>query len=266
MDRGQPCTLPYFRDAAAGQINFDIICRMCSNYIPPRPQILREQFGVHCDMTDQKSEIFPGYLAPIVRLAEGAPDSIECVNACFGMVPHWADLKLARHTYNARTETVAAKPSFRHAYAKKQFCIIPAIAIFEPSYESGHAVRWKLEHIDDKPLGIAGIWEWRPNGGPEDRPLNSFSMLTINADEHPLMQRFHRPEDEKRMVVLLEPEQFASWLHASPSEAVNFFQPYPADKLKAQAAPRAAMTKARPKAQPKSMTRGEPPSLWEPLD
>lgn len=38
----------------------------------------------------------------------------------------WADPKLARQTYNARTETVATRPSFRNAWQRKQFCIIPA--------------------------------------------------------------------------------------------------------------------------------------------
>jgi len=31
----------------------------------------------------------------------------------------------------------------------------------------------------------------------------SFTMLTVNADQHPLMSRFHTPGDEKRAVVTL---------------------------------------------------------------
>jgi endonuclease YncB( thermonuclease family) len=50
----------------------------------------------------------------------------------FGMVPYWADTKLARQTYNARTETVATKPSFRNAFKRAQFCIVPANSFFEP--------------------------------------------------------------------------------------------------------------------------------------
>lgn len=38
------------------------------------------------------------------------------------------------------------------------------------------------------------------------------SMLTVNADDHPLMKNFHRPEDEKRMVVVLEKRDFDAWL------------------------------------------------------
>jgi hypothetical protein len=71
----------------------------------------------------------------------------------FGMVPHWADLKLARQTYNARTETVAAKPSFRHAFKQGQFCVIPVASVYEPNYETGKAIRWEIADADGAPLG-----------------------------------------------------------------------------------------------------------------
>jgi hypothetical protein len=38
------------------------------------------------------------------------------------------------------------------------------------------------------------------------------------------MQRFHRPEDEKRMVVILRPEHYGEWLSCSVAEAPGFFQ------------------------------------------
>lgn len=235
---------------------------MCSSYTPPKPKRLHEYFGVHCAAAGLKPETYPGYLAPVIRLADDGSDTVECVVACFGMVPHWAELKLARHIYNARSETVDSKPSFRHAFAKRQYCIIPAESFFEPNYESGKAEYWKIARVDEQPLGVAGIWEWRPNGGPEDQPLISFSMLTINADEHPLMQRFHRPEDEKRMVVLLQPEQFQDWLHAKPADVPKYLKPCPAELLKAEPAARVALSKAKP-AQIQPIPRSEPRSLWE---
>jgi putative SOS response-associated peptidase YedK len=220
---------------------------MCANYIPSRSERLQRQFGVAPPHYGTGKEAFPGYLAPIIRLAEDGSDERECVAACFGLVPTWADMKLSRHTYNARTETVGEKPSFRNAFRKRQFCIIPAEAFFEPNYETGHAVRWKISSTEAQDLGIAGIWDWRPHGGPDDQPLVSFTMLTINADEHPLMQRFHKPGDEKRMVVILDPDQYADWLQADPEEARTFFSAYPAAKLQAVPAPKIAMRKAKAK-------------------
>lgn len=237
---------------------------MCANYTPPSPDRIKAQFGVGCSTPDYPAETYPGYVAPVVRLAEDGSGETECVSACFGMVPAWADRTLARHTYNARSETVARKPSFRHAYAKKQFCIIPAESFFEPNYESSRAVRWKIAHHDQALLGIAGLWEWRPTGGKDDQPLVSFTMLTINADTHPLMQRFHRPEDEKRMLVLLEPAQYEAWLHATTEQVGSFLQAYPADKLMAEPAPRNRKpVAATPRAAPRAGPRFEPRSLWE---
>jgi putative SOS response-associated peptidase YedK len=192
-----------------------------------------------------KPETYPGYMAPIIRLAHDQPEKEECVAACFGMVPHWADLKLARQTYNARTETVATKPSYRNAFKNRQFCIIPTDSFYEPCYETGKAVRWNIAHAKDRPIGVAGIWEWRANGS-DGQPLISFSMLTINADGHPLMQRFHKPEDEKRMLVILEPQQYQAWLHAAVEEAPSFFVPYLAEQLVAVPAPKPPSRKLRP--------------------
>lgn len=226
---------------------------MCANYLPSRAERIAQHFGVQPAREATKPEAYPGYLAPIIRLAEDGSQEMECVAACFGLVPSWADLKLAKHTYNARTETVGQKPSFRSAFKRRQFCIVPADAIFEPNYETGKAVRWKIEDSEGKPLGIAGIWDWRPNGGLDDQPLVSFSMLTINADDHPLMQRFHKPGDEKRMVVLLPPEEYPSWLHADPEVARSFFAPYPAEKLAAVAAPKAPAARKPSVAAPSTM-------------
>lgn len=219
---------------------------MCSNYTPSKREQLASHFGVEPPPGAAfADEVYPAGMAPVIRLAPGSAAGMECVPACFGIVPHWADLKLARHTYNARTETVGAKPSFRHAYRQRQFCVIPAESFYEPNYESGKAVRWKIERADGQPLGIAGLWEYRSDG-PDGHPLVSFSMLTINADGHPLMQRFHRPEDEKRMVVILKPDEYQSWLHARLEQVPSFFTPFPAARLAAEPAPKPVARRPRP--------------------
>ncbi len=216
---------------------------MCANYTPGRNERNQEHFGVSFEALDERPETFPGYLAPIIRLAHESPH-LEAVAACYGMVPHWADLKLARQTYNARSETVATKPSYRNAWKKKQFCIIPAANIFEPCYETGKAIRWRIWHAKERPVGLAGIWEWRPDGS-DGKPLISFSMLTINADGHPLMQRFHKPDEEKRMVVILEPHQYRDWLAGQLVTTVDDFQRYPAEQLVAIADPLPARSKVK---------------------
>lgn len=238
---------------------------MCSNYTPSKREALIARFGVQPPDNAFEAEAYPSYLAPIVRLSPDGRDEKECVPACFGLVPHWADLKLAKHTYNARTETVASKPSFRHAWRQRQFCIVPAESFFEPSYESGKAERWKIHHAQDEPLGIAGIWEYRA-AGPDGMPLISFSMLTINADEHPLMSRFHKPDDEKRMLVILRPDEYDSWLQAPLEQAPSFFMPFPAEELAAEAAPRPTKSRpARPEPRRKAAASRDAPGSMDSL-
>jgi hypothetical protein len=80
----------------------------------------------------------------------------------FGMVPHWADTRLARQTYNARTET-GRKPSFRNARQRNQFCIIPA-ANFSASYETQAGA---LVHLGRRrpAAGDRRHLDWKAAGG-----------------------------------------------------------------------------------------------------
>ena len=157
--------------------------------------------------------------------------SREALVGRFGLIPHWSkDDKISRHTYNARAETVMEKPSFRDTWRKAQHCIIPAQAIFEPDWRSGKAIATRIEASDGEPLGIAGIWSTWHN--PSGEIINSFTMLTINADDHPFMGNFHRPEDEKRMVVILSPAYFDEWLSARADRSARFLIPYPSDQLR----------------------------------
>lgn len=145
-------------------------------------------------------------------------------------------LTLGRFQNNARSETVAEKPSFRNAWKRRQFGLIPVHAFYEPNYESGKAVRWRIERADGQPFCLAGIWERRMDDpGPAHW---SFSMLTINADEHPLMRRFHKPGDEKRSVVVLDRADYDGWLSArTDAEARSYLQAFDPQLMMASASP-----------------------------
>jgi putative SOS response-associated peptidase YedK len=165
-------------------------------------------------------ETYPGYAAPLVvkshrsgRVASGL--------ARFGLVPAWAkDDKISRYTYNARSETVAVKPSYRTVWRQRQFGLVLVDDFYEPSYESGKAVRWRIQLGSGDPFGIACLWDrWQePHTGEW---VVSFSMLTVNADEHPVMRQFHKPGDEKRTPVIIAPHLHDSWLSADTAQATR---------------------------------------------
>jgi putative SOS response-associated peptidase YedK len=182
------------------------------------------------DILAAKDEVFPGYAAPLIRRPperdsddDAVPDR-DVVMGLFGLLPHWAkDMKLAKSTYNARSETVAVKPAFRDAWSGSQHCIIPAEAMWEPDWRSGRCVWTRIGRADGQPIGIAGLWSWwRPLGGDQD--VHSFTMLTINADTHPVMSQYHRPGEEKRMVVVLAEEDYDGWLDAPADRSMEFMR------------------------------------------
>ena len=59
-------------------------------------------------------------------------------------------------------------------------------------------------------------------------------MLTINADDHPFMRQYHKPEDEKRMVVILNDGDYDAWLAAPATHSSDFLRQFPADNLVGQ--------------------------------
>lgn len=206
-----------------------------------------------------KLEVFPGYPAPIIRRAEDG--GRECVMARFGLVPWWSkNEKIGWSTMNARSETAAVKPAFKAPFERRQWCIVPAWAIFEPFYAPGaqRSQRWGVERADGTALGIAGLWErWRSATGAD---ITSFAMLTINCDQHPLLSRFHKHFDEKgepnerRTPALLREDDYDRWLAASLDEAPSFFTTFGGDDLQAYAAP---LVPPRPSAGPPEVRRVE---------
>lgn len=214
---------------------------MCSRYEAPSRQQLLDAFGV-APMQGTRSELWPTYSGPFIRAAtegrieEEQADPFEALVGMFGLLPFWAkDTKLARRTYNARSETVAVKPSFKAAWKASRHCLIPAAAIYEPDWRSGKAIPTRIARADGGMMSIAGLWEhWT---GPQGQSLFSYTMLTVNADDHPLMRNYHRPGDEKRMVVILPNGAIRDWLSASPEQSMEFMHQYPADRLVAHPHP-----------------------------
>jgi len=215
---------------------------MCSHYQSLQNRArYQAHFGVAPPAELGRFDIWPGDAASFIRRprhtdadAAGEGDEAltgrEALPGQFGLIPHWAtDPSIARRTYNARSETAASKPSFRDAWRHGQRCIVPAEAFFEPDWRSGKAVATRITQADGQPLGMAGLWSsWKSSQGAV---IHSYTLLTLNADAHPLMKQFHKPAHEKRMLVILPPHAYQDWLSAPAAETLRFMQLYPADRL-----------------------------------
>jgi putative SOS response-associated peptidase YedK len=212
---------------------------MCTNYLPVPRSAFVEALSWPEPTFDYPSETWVTYAAPIRILAPDTGQE-EFREARFGLIPFWSqDTKIGRHTYNARSETVAEKPSYRTSWKQRRYALVPMLGFFEPDYETGKALRWKIERRDGQPFTVAAIWDtWRAFEG--DPLLHSFSMLTLNADGHPVMGRFHAPGDEKRSLVIVPEADREAWLHATSREAAALIRPMPAEEFTSAPAPRPA--------------------------
>jgi putative SOS response-associated peptidase YedK len=187
------------------------------------------------DLPDWPDETYLDYLAPIVRSVEGK--RVVAVGT-YGLIPkaHMTPgIRLT--TMSARSETEAEKRSYAKPWKDGQLCLVPMKTFFEPNYETGNPVRWRIGMADDSDFAVAGIWKEWPR--PDGTKSLAFSQLTVNADEHPLMRRFHKPEDEKRSLVIVRPDDFDNFLECRDAEvARSFMQLFPAELMTARPAPK----------------------------
>lgn len=227
---------------------------MCINFQPAaNPAFLAERLGPLEPPLGHLEDVFPGYQAHVALRRGGAGGSLAALRpAQFGLVPHWCTdavqaRDMSRKTYNARSETAASKPSFRAAWAARQWVLVPMQCFFEPSWEDapangGRPTRWRIARADGQPFAVAGLWD-RWTDPATGSVQGSFTVLTVNADGHAVMGRMHRPDEEKRMPVIVSPAHYADWLQASPQQAVEFMRAAPAEDLVAAAA---ALDRAAP--------------------
>ncbi|NRR32209.1 SOS response-associated peptidase family protein [Oxalobacteraceae bacterium] len=221
---------------------------MCINFRPPDPEMLAAVMGILVGLheLDWKTETWKDYPAPIVR--RGADGGREGVLATYGLVPR----KRQRpgnyfDTLNARSETIGELHWYKGPWKQQQLCLVPMTAFYEPSYEKDEskAEWWGIGMEGKSMFAVAGMWRsWDGDAGLE----TSFTQLTMNADSHSLMKRFHGREDEKRMLVILPESDWDEWLNCrDPEFARSFIRHFPAELMVSREAPRAPRAK-KPKA------------------
>ena len=165
--------------------------------------------------------------------APASPLVMELGQGQFGLVPTWvksaSDAKL-RSTKLAvtRYETMSTATATRDVWLKGQRCIIPMQAFWEDDWRSGKAVPTRIARVDGQPMGVAGLWERWTQG---DQEIVSFTLLTVNANSHALMNRYGQNGHEKRMPAILNEGAYGAWLSAPLDKAREFMRAYPAHLL-----------------------------------
>ncbi|MCG8985259.1 SOS response-associated peptidase family protein [Delftia acidovorans] len=147
---------------------------------------------------------------------------------------------LSSDWFGTRRTTRAAKSlRNKHPWARGQRCIIPAMTFDEPNWESGKNVWWRFARADGDPWGLAGLWNiWTDHA--TGQVYESYTMLTINADTHPLMSRMHKPDpklpadkQDKRSVIPIELADVDQWLAGTVAEASQLLRVAPVEVFQA---------------------------------
>ena len=214
---------------------------MCGRYVAAAPPSeIAKYFGA---ATLSETVLEPSYnVAPTNEVYAVVERNDERVLDHFrwGLVPLWAkDLGIGSKMINARSEGIATKNAYRHAF-RKQRCIIPADGFYEwkviegpePRSAGGRSGRARkqpmfIHRVDGEPLAFAGLWEtWR---GPDrdGDPLYTCTIITTSANE--TMAPVH-----DRMPVILPPDLWEQWLDPDmrdTDELLRFLKPAPASLL-----------------------------------
>ncbi len=212
---------------------------MCTKYLSPDDAAIERYWQVRPGQTGLSKSMFPRAQGPFIRrAASGSSSARECVVGQWGLIPSFArEPKVPYSTFNARFEELSDKPSYRTPWARGQRCIIPADSFDEPNWETGRNVWWRFRRKDGTPWGLAGLWNsWvdRETGEVHE----SYTMLTVNADAHPLMMRMHKPdpkygadEQDKRSVVAIELSEVDLWLRGDRDDVRRIVKPPPMDVI-----------------------------------
>lgn len=199
---------------------------MCGRFTLATPvEELAEEFGLVRPLPDLRPSynVAPTQEVAVVR-ASGEGRRLEMLR--WGLIPAWADDPgIGSRMINARSETVAEKPSFKRAF-KARRCLIPADGFYEWQKTNGgkqpHYVRMK----NGSPFAFAGLWE-RWSGDEEE--VRSCTILTTGANE--LVSEIHQ-----RMPVILPSEDYELWLDPDVNEPdllLPLLAPYPVEDMEA---------------------------------
>ncbi len=190
---------------------------MCGRYNLTAPiQEIGELFDLqHLPRFQVSYNIPPGQkILTVVQLDD---KSQKGVYLHWGLIPSWAkDAKISGHLINARSETLAEKPSFRAAL-KKRRCLIPANGFFEWQQTSSGKQAYHIHRPDNTLFAFAGLWEhWQNNG------VSIYSCTIITTTANNLMQSIH-----DRMPVIIPNADYSTWLNKdfNPVELQNILSP-----------------------------------------
>jgi putative SOS response-associated peptidase YedK len=199
---------------------------MCSRFSQTAtPEMIVQQFDVAVPpLFAPRYNIAPSQPVVAIRIEPGTATR-QLVLLRWGLIPSWAkDPKIGYQCINAKSETVAEKPSFRDAF-KARRCLVIATGFYEWQVQGRAKQPMWIGLKSRRPFAFAGLWEqWQP---PEGEAIESCTIITTEPNE--LLRPIHN-----RMPVILPPASYGRWLNQTVQQAEPLkalLRPYPGDEL-----------------------------------
>jgi len=194
---------------------------MCGRFvITSAPAALRQLFGyVEQPNFPPRYNVAPTQPIPVVMVENGARH-FRLMR--WGLLPSWVkDPRGFTLLINARSETVAEKPAFRTALARRR-CLILADGFYEWKRSGKSKKAYYFQLNDESLFAFAGIWD---SWGTKER-LTACAIVTTSAND--TLQPIHN-----RMPVILRPDSYDSWLdpETDPASLRNLLAPLPGSDL-----------------------------------
>ena len=172
-----------------------------------------------------KSNIFP--TQDVAVILNSNPN--EITSAYWGLIPFWAkDKFIGKNMFNARSETLSEKPSFKNLIKQKR-CLIPATGFYEwkviglKKSKQAYFINLKSNDI----FAFAGLWDiWTDDNGNK---LISTTIITTNPNK--LVAAIH-----DRMPVIIPNKYFSTWLDTKSNQSIieNLLTAYNSEEMAAE--------------------------------
>lgn len=176
----------------------------------------------HFDAIDAVFNVAPTMDAPVILQDDAGTPGLTRLR--WGLVPSWADgPAVGSKLFNARSETIREKPSFREAFERRR-CVVPISGFYEweKLRELKRKKPWYVTPKDRPIMLLAGVWErW----GRGDSTLDTYTIVTTEA-------RGRMSEIHQRSPVMLRGEDWNVWLRGKPDEAIALCEPREPDDLR----------------------------------
>jgi putative SOS response-associated peptidase YedK len=200
---------------------------MCSRYSLICIDDIGNRFRVFDPVIGFRSRfaIAPGTTNPVIIHSE----RVEAVQMRWGLIPSWTrEPVLKSPLINARSETLAVKPSFRILLTGRR-CLVPATGFFEWKNAGAQKAPYYFRLHEGTLFAFAGLWDtWAAPDGPV---MTTYTLVTTEpnvlvAEVHNRMPAILRPEDEERWAgnAPLETDALKEILAPYPAEAMERYR------------------------------------------